>query len=232
MLTPPLASVLVKLSPNGSSQSLTEGFTDKRLTFQNRPAVVFGADALQGTASSPKTPQSQGFLEKTKGYIHGAVQFLKRVLGVFDGGYQAVSVLLHAKHWSTVLGDANPERGLDEKTMAIADLAYLAFRKGFYPNKSKEQLERNPVVQQSYAANYALSSQLLFQYPGLLKVYDKLPGGLKLIEDCINSHPALSDEEKQGKLAQLSPSKFSPLTIQGCTDALSGLLLAEGPSGA
>jgi hypothetical protein len=226
MLTPSLSPVLTKASPNGTAQNAAP-----MLSTQMHPAISFGADAPQSPPASPKTAQSQSFLERAKGFIQGAVQFLKRVLGVFDGGYQAVSVILHAKQWSAALGEGNPERGLDEKTMAIADLAYLAFRKGFYPNKSKDQLEGNPVAQQSYAANYALSSQLLFQYPGLLKVYDKLPGGLKLIEDCISSHPAFSDEEKQGKLAQLVPGKFASLTTQGCTDALSGLLLAEGPSG-
>jgi hypothetical protein len=228
MTTLLLAHGLTQASQTGQTQAVQKSAFNR--PDQKLPDVTFGADAPTEKLDAAKPASSQSFLEKAKGVIQGTVQLLKRVLGIFDGGYQGVSVLLHAKQWSSILSDANPERGLDEKTLAIVDLAYLAFRKGFYPNQSKEKLEESHAAQQSSAANFALSSQLLFQYPGLLKVYDKLPVGLKLIEDCISSHPAFNDEDKQSKLAQLTPGKFAGLTTQACTDVLKGLLLAEGPS--
>lgn len=187
-------------------------------------SLKFSAQPTEPTAKPPE----KGWGERAKDWFKSITNLFGRVSGLIDGGYQTTQILLHVRQWNKSLSEANPEKGLDERTIAIADLCYIAFRKGFHQAVDKQTPEKQEL--NGNAANYALLSSLLEQFPGLINSYKNLPGNVSLVEDWINSNPNSTAEDKTAQLRDLQEaSKQFPLPLHHCTTLLERLPQTQAP---
>lgn len=189
-------------------------------------SVRFGAETPPTPPSKQQTPEKSGG-KSIRQYVEMVIDFFRKCLGFVDGIGEGLGILKHAKSWNKTLENADPETTYYDRTMALLDITYAAFRESVQKTL-KQKSDETPGTESTSsfkpnAGNFSLYVSLLDRYPALLKAQKTLPGSFNPVKRAVENQPDWSDDVRKTKLEAIQNTDFSGFTIEQCRTHLDTL---------